>query len=137
MLRRLFSRLRRRGRNEDEAPELDRLLAQAAEAKTFADRVEWLRGAIRWIEKDLEEPDDTAGISRAHARVRFLHALAPVSDTLREQQESQVGALPHRVQQFDQPLDRRLVVEPVAGGVHEHGAVAALHCTELRGVALP
>ena len=76
MLRRLLSRLRRRGSIEEEAPELDRLLARAAEGSGYATRVEWVRDAIRWIEKDLASRDYSAGIGRAHARVRFLLQLA-------------------------------------------------------------
>jgi site-specific recombinase len=76
MLRRQLVRLRRRGSIEEEAPELDRLLARAAAARGYAMRVEWVRDAVRWIEKDLSSPDDSADIARAHARVRFLLQLA-------------------------------------------------------------
>ncbi|MGH6623742.1 MAG: site-specific recombinase [Burkholderiaceae bacterium] len=57
---------------EAEAPELDALLRRESVITAFSDRVEWLRDALRWIEKDLAAPDDEQGIARAHARVRFL-----------------------------------------------------------------
>ncbi len=57
---------------ESEAPELDALVRAATTIKNDRDRVEWLRGALRWIEKDLRGPDDEEGIGRALARVRFL-----------------------------------------------------------------
>lgn len=76
MLRRLLARLRRRPGIDEEAPELDRLLARAAEARTYPARIEWVRDAIRWIEKDVAAAGDSAGVARAHARVRFLLQLA-------------------------------------------------------------
>jgi site-specific recombinase len=57
---------------ESEAPELDALLRRESAITGFSDRVEWLRDALRWIEKDLAAPDDEQGIARSHARVRFL-----------------------------------------------------------------
>ncbi len=55
---------------------LDALLAQAAAASSYGDRVEWVRAALRWIGQDIAHPGDEAGIGRAHARVRFLLQLA-------------------------------------------------------------
>jgi hypothetical protein len=40
---------RRRRPVEDEAPVLDALLARAARASSYGDRVEWIRDALRWI----------------------------------------------------------------------------------------
>jgi site-specific recombinase len=57
---------------EAEAPELDALLAQAARAKSHADRVDWLRAALRWLGQDIHTAGDQPGLARAHARVRFL-----------------------------------------------------------------
>jgi hypothetical protein len=74
-LRALFPWRHRRPVDE-EAPVLDALLAQAARAAGYADRVEWVRDALRWIGQDIEHPSDEAGIARAHARVRFLLQLA-------------------------------------------------------------
>jgi site-specific recombinase len=61
---------------EEEAPVLDALLAQALRAGNYADRVDWVRDALRWIGQDIGNPRDAAGIGRAHARVRFLLQLA-------------------------------------------------------------
>ena len=61
---------------EEEAPVLDALLAQASRAANYADRVEWVRDALRWIGQDIGDPRDEAGIARAHTRVRFLLQLA-------------------------------------------------------------
>ncbi len=61
---------------EEEAPVLDALLAQAARAGSYADRVDWLRDALRWIGQDIADARDEAGIGRAHARVRFLLQLS-------------------------------------------------------------
>lgn len=72
MLERLLRPLRRRSADGEASPELDRLLAGAMAAKDYPARVEWLRGALRWIEKDLRGPDDAEGIARAHTRLRFL-----------------------------------------------------------------
>jgi site-specific recombinase len=59
-----------------EAPVLDALLAQAARAASYADRVQWVRDALRWIGQDMRGAHDGTGIARAHARVRFLLQLA-------------------------------------------------------------
>ena len=61
---------------EEEAPVLDALLMKATRAATYAERVEWVREALRWIGQDIGDPHDEAGIARAHARVRFLLQLA-------------------------------------------------------------
>jgi len=61
---------------EAEAPVLDALLARAARAGSYADRVDWVRDALRWIGQDVNDARDEAGIARAHARVRFLLQLA-------------------------------------------------------------
>ena len=61
---------------EEEAPVLDALLAKASLAATYAERVEWVREALRWIGQDIGDPRDDAGIARAHARVRFLLQLS-------------------------------------------------------------
>jgi site-specific recombinase len=61
---------------EEEAPVLDALLMKASRAENYAERVEWVREALRWIGKDIGDPRDEAGIARAHARVRFLLQLA-------------------------------------------------------------
>ncbi|HET9023898.1 MAG TPA: hypothetical protein VFN64_04960 [Burkholderiaceae bacterium] len=61
---------------EEEAPVLDALLAQAGRATSYADRVDWVRDALRWIGRDIAHAPDEAGIARAHARVRFLLQLA-------------------------------------------------------------
>jgi hypothetical protein len=74
-LRDWFGRGRRRP-VEAEAPVLDALLARAARAGSYADRVDWVRDALRWIGQDVNDARDEAGIARAHARVRFLLQLA-------------------------------------------------------------
>jgi site-specific recombinase len=61
---------------EEEAPVLDALLAKASRAASYAERVEWVRGALLWIGQDIGNAGDEAGIARAHARVRFLLQLA-------------------------------------------------------------
>ena len=67
---------------------LDALLAQAARAGSYADRVDWVRDALRWIGQDIADARDEAGIGRAHARVRFLLQLAargtPAGQTVRQ-----------------------------------------------------
>ena len=72
MPRRSWFRWGRRRPVEEEAPVLDALLAKAGRASSSADRVEWVRDALRWISQDIAAPTDEAGIGRAHARVRFL-----------------------------------------------------------------
>jgi site-specific recombinase len=73
---------------EEEAPVLDALLAQAARAGSYADRVDWVRDALRWIGQDIADARDESGIGRAHARVRFLLQLAargtPAGQTVRQ-----------------------------------------------------
>src|SRR5512134_3453619 len=69
---RLFRRLSRRPDVDSEAPELDQLLAAAMRARDAIDRVEWVRAALRWIEKDLADTADSEGTARAHTRMRFL-----------------------------------------------------------------
>lgn len=72
MTLRAWLRWGRRRPVEAEAPELDALMARAAHAANYADRVEWVRDALRWIGQDVLGAADEAGIARAHARVRFL-----------------------------------------------------------------
>lgn len=72
MLERLLRRLRRRSDDGAASPEFDRLLADAMAARDYPARVEWLRSALRWIEKDLRGPDDADGLARAQTRLRFL-----------------------------------------------------------------
>ena len=69
---RALTRLRGRSAAADEAPELDHLQVAGARASTPAQRVEWVRGALRWIEKDFGSRAAPGGIARAHTRLRFL-----------------------------------------------------------------
>ena len=108
---RIFRRLSRRPAVETEAPELDQLLAAAMRARNAIDRVEWVRAALRWIEKDLDDAADSEGIARAHTRMRFLlqvserdtdggravrAALTGLLDDLDLEQLMGVGAIPRR-----------------------------------------
>ncbi len=96
---------------ETEAPELDQLLAAAMRARDAIDRVEWVRAALRWIEKDLADAADSEGIARAHTRMRFLlqvserdtdggravrAALTGLLNDLDLEQLMAVGAIPRR-----------------------------------------
>jgi len=93
------------------APELDQLIASAIRAGNYIERIEWIRSAMRWIEKDLVATVDDAGIASAHTRVRFLlqiaeresdggHAVREVLSKLTEdldlEQLAAVGGIPRR-----------------------------------------
>jgi site-specific recombinase len=63
---------RRKADVATETPELDQLIAAAIGARNYIDRIEWVRSALRWIEKDIGDDLADADIGRAHTRVRFL-----------------------------------------------------------------
>jgi site-specific recombinase len=108
---RIFRRFARRPDVQTEAPELDQLLAAAMRARNAIDRADWVRAALRWIEKDLADAADSEGIARAHTRMRFLlqvseretdggravsAALTGLLDDLDLEQLTAVGAIPRR-----------------------------------------
>jgi site-specific recombinase len=126
---------------EAEAPVLDALMAQAGRASSYADRVQWVRDALRWIGQDVAGQNDEAGIARAHARVRFLLQLAvrgtPSGQAVRQalaqlpmeidiEQLATNGGIPRRAGFVKELYERVLAaVLPIPDYRHDATALAA------------